>query len=98
MTTAYLSTKLEGDDVKISIRNGKVFELAWPDPIGPNPVSTKDILQAGYGTREKRVENLRINMSTAYGIVLGQCMDYLRSFLEVRRNGKQRQMIVTFLG
>ena len=30
------------------------------------------------------MENLRINLSTAYGLVLGQCTDYLRSRLEVQ--------------
>ena len=47
MTTAYLSTKLEGGgNVKTSIRSGKVFELAWPDPVRPNPEATKTMLQA----------------------------------------------------
>ena len=57
--TAYLSMKLEGGgDVKTSIRNGKVFEPAWPDPVGPNPAATKSMLQLEYGTRSKMVENL----------------------------------------
>ena len=30
------------------------------------------------------MEKLRINLSTAYGLVLGQCTDYLRSWLEVQ--------------
>ena len=47
VTTTYLSTKLEvGGDVETSIRNEKVFELAWPDPVGPNPATTKAMLQA----------------------------------------------------
>ena len=83
MTTAYLSTKLEGEgNVKTSIRNGKVFEPAWPDPVGPNPAATKAMLQAEYGTTTKRVEKLRINLSTTYVLVLGQCTDYLRSSFE----------------
>ena len=69
-------------DVKMSSRNGKVFEPAWPDLVGPNPVATKAMLQAEYGTRSKRAEKLRINLSTAYGLVLGQCTEYLRSRLE----------------
>ena len=45
LTTAYLSTKLKGgSDVKTSIRNGKFFEPAWPDPVGPNPEATKSML------------------------------------------------------
>ena len=78
LTTAYLSTNLEvGGEVETSIRNGKVFEPAWPDPVGPNAAAIKAMLQAEYGTREKRVEKLWINLSTAYGLVLGQCMEYL---------------------
>ena len=49
MTTAYLSTKLEGGgggDVETSIRNRKFIDLAWPDPVRPNPASTKSMLQA----------------------------------------------------
>ena len=73
LTTAYLITKLEGGgDVKPSIWNGKVFDPAWPEPVGPNPAPTEAMLQAEYGTREKRVEKLHINLSTAYGLVLGQ--------------------------
>ena len=75
----YTSTKLEGrSDVKVSIRNGKVFEPEWLDPFVTNPEATKAMLQVDYGTRAKRVENLRINLSTSYGLVLGQCTDYLR--------------------
>ena len=40
------------------------------------------MLQAKYGTVSKRVEKLHINLSTAYGLVLGKCADYLRSCLE----------------
>ena len=40
------------------------------------------MLQAVYGTKANRVEKLRINLSTAYGLVLGQCTDYLRSHIE----------------
>ena len=40
------------------------------------------MLQAEYGTRSKRVEKLRTNLSTTYGLVLGQCMGYLQSRLE----------------
>ena len=83
MTTVYLSTKIEGGgDVETSIRNGKFFEPAWPEPVETNPAATKSMLQAEYGTRAKRMENLRINLSTIYGLVLGQCTDYLRSRLE----------------
>ena len=47
LTTAYLSTKLEGSgDVEMSIRNRKVFEPAWPNPVGPNPAATKAMLLA----------------------------------------------------
>ena len=83
MTTAYLSTKLKGGgDVKTPIRNGQVFEPAWPDPVGPTPAATKSMIQAEYGTRVKRLEKIRINLSTAYGLVLRQCTNYLRSRLE----------------
>ena len=60
------------------MRNGKVFKPTWPDLVGPNPAATKAMLQAEYGTRAKRVENLRINLSMAYGLVFGQCTDYLQ--------------------
>ena len=40
------------------------------------------MLQAEYGTRSKRVEKLRINLRTSYGLVLGQCTDYLHSRLK----------------
>ena len=74
LTTAYLSTKLKGGvDVEKLIWNGKLFEPAWPEPVGPNPAATKAMLQAEYRTRAKRVDNLRINLSTAYGLVLRQC-------------------------
>ena len=72
--TAYPRTKIEGSgDVKTSIWNGKVFDPAWTDPVGTNQESTKDMLQAEYGTRAKRVEKLHINVRTAYGLVLRQC-------------------------
>ena len=72
LTMACLSTKIEGSgDVETPIRNKKVFGSEWPDPVGPNPASTKAMLQAEYGTRAKRVEKLRINLSTAYGLLLG---------------------------
>ena len=64
------------------IRNGKVFETAWTEPVGPTPTATETILQAAYGTMAKRVEKLCINLSTAYGLVLGQCTNYLKSRLE----------------
>ena len=45
LTKAYLSTKLEGGgEVKTLIRNGKVFEPAWPDLVGPNAAATKAML------------------------------------------------------
>ena len=87
LTTVYLSTNIEGGgDVETLIRNGKLFEPAWPDPVGLNPAATKAMLQAGYGTRAKRVEKLRINLRTAYGLVLGQGTDYLR----LRLKGQER--------
>ena len=47
LTTSYLSTNIEGgSDVETSIRNGKVFDPAWPDPVGPNPAATKAMLLA----------------------------------------------------
>ena len=64
------------------IRNGKVFETAWTEPVGPTPTATETILQAAYGTMAKRVEKLCINLSTLYGLVIGQCIEYLRSQLE----------------
>ena len=46
-TTTYLSTKFEGGgNIKTLIRNGKVFDPAWPYPVGPNPAATKAMLQA----------------------------------------------------
>ena len=42
----------------------------------------KSMLQAEYGTRSNRVEKLRINLSMAYVLMLGQCTNYLRSRLE----------------
>ena len=73
----------------MSIRNGKVFEPPWPDPVVPNVVATKAMLQAEYGTRTKRMEKLRINLSTAYGLVLGNFTDYLRSRLERQERWEQ---------
>ena len=82
-TTVYLITKLKGGgDVEMLIRNGKVFEPAWLDPVGPTPEATKAMIQADCVTREKRVEKLWINLGTAYGLVLIQCTDYLHSRLE----------------
>ena len=79
----YLSTKLEGcGDVKTSIRNKKVFDPDWTDPVRPNLAAKNAILQAEYGTRTKGVEKLRINLSTKYGLVLVQCTNYLQSRLE----------------
>ena len=90
LTTMYLSTKLEGGgDVKTSIQNGKVFEPPWQDPVRPKPAATKAMLQEEYGTRSKRVEKLQINLSTAYGLVLGQCTDYLQSHLEGQERWEQ---------
>ena len=80
VTTAYLRTRLEGGgDAEMSIRNGKLFDLAWPDPVRPTPDSMKAIIQAYYYTRAKRGERLWINLSTAYGLVLDQCTNYLWS-------------------
>ena len=46
LTTTYLSTKLEGGgDVETSIKNRKVFKLAWPDQVRPNLAATNTILQ-----------------------------------------------------
>ena len=47
------------------------------------------MLQVEYGTRAKRVKKLRINLSTAYGLVLGKCTDYLRSRLEGQKMWEQ---------
>ena len=78
--TAYLSTKLEGGgNVETSIWNRKVFKPVWLDLAGPNTGATKAKLQEEYGTRAKGVEKLRINLSTAYGLVLRKCKDYLQS-------------------
>ena len=47
VTTAYMRTALEGDsDVEKSIRNGKMFNLAWPDPVGTTSEATKAMLHA----------------------------------------------------
>ena len=82
LKTAYLSTKLKGGgDVETLIRDGKLFQPAWTDPVRPKPAATKAMLQAEYRTRAKRVDKLRTNLRTAYGLVLGQCTDYLRSCL-----------------
>ena len=79
----YLSTNIEGGgDVKTLTWNRKFSELAWPNPVGPNPEATKAMLQAEYGTRAKRVEKLRVNLSTTYGLVIGKCIDYLRYNLD----------------
>ena len=83
LTTTYLIRKLEVDgNAKTSIWNGKVFKPAWPDLVLTNPAATKAMLQVEYRRRANRVEKLRINLSIAYGLVLGQCTDYLRSCLE----------------
>ena len=90
LITAYLSTKLKGGgDVEMSIRNGKVFEPVWLYPVGPNAAATKAMLWAEYGTRAKRAEKLRINLSRAYALVLGKYMDYLRSRLEGQERWEQ---------
>ena len=47
------------------------------------------MLQAEHGTRSKRLEKLRINLRTAYGLVLGQCTYYLRSRLEGQERWEQ---------
>ena len=65
----------------MSIRNGKVFKLGCPDPVGPTTAAKKAMLKGEYRTRAKRVEKLRINLIMAYGLVLGQCTDYLQSWL-----------------
>ena len=90
--TAYLSMNIKGGgNVETLIQNRKVFELSWTDPVGPNPAATKAMLQAEYGTREKRVEKLRINLRTAYGLVLGQCTEYLRSRLEGQERWEKKR-------
>ena len=90
LTTAHLITKLEGGGgVEILIRNSKVFEPPWLDPVGPNVATTKAMLQVEYGTRAKMVEKLRINLRTAYGLVVGKCTDYLRSRLEGQERWEQ---------
>ena len=50
----------------MTIRNGEVFEPALPNPTGPNPEAVKAMLQAEYGTRAKRVDKLRLGLSTEY--------------------------------
>ena len=71
-----MSIKLKGGmGVEPSIRNGKVFNPAWTKLTGPTPEYTKAILQAEYETCNKRVENLRINLSNSYRLVLGKCTD-----------------------
>ena len=83
LNTAYLSTKIEGGgDVKMLIQNGKMVELAWPNPVVPNTEATKAMLQAEYKTHARRVEKLWVNLSTVYGLVLGKCTNYLRSNLD----------------
>ena len=47
------------------------------------------MLQAEYRTIAKRVEKLCINLSTAYGLVLGQCTEYLQSCLEGQERWEQ---------
>ena len=42
------------------------------------------MLRAEYGTRAKRVKKLRINLSTAYGLVLINCTEYLLSLIKVQ--------------
>ena len=87
LTTAYLSTNLEErGDVNTSIWNRKVFEPAWPNPTSTIPEATKAMLQSEYGMHAKGAEKLRVNLSTAYGLVMGQCTDYLWSRLERHRN------------
>ena len=83
VTTAYLRMKIKGgEDVETLICNGKSFEPEWPDPVGPTSEATKAMLQEEYGTQVNRVEKLRVNLSTAYGIALGQCTNCLRSQLK----------------
>ena len=73
LTNTYLSTKLKVvGNVETQIRSRKVFGPVWPDPVKHNPVATKAMLQAEYGTREKRAEKLRINLSISYVLVLGK--------------------------
>ena len=90
LTTAYLSRKLKGGgDIETSICDGKIFHPAWTYPVRPNLAATKAMLQLEYGTRAKRVEKMCINMSTAYGLVLGKCTDCLRSRLEGQERWEQ---------
>ena len=74
LTKTYLSTKLkEGRYVETSIQNRGVFEPAWSNPTGPNPEAMKamkSMLQAKYVMHVNRVEKLRVNLSTAYRLVL----------------------------
>ena len=73
------------------IQNGKVFEPAWTDPVGPNLAATKAILQADYRTRVKRVEKLHINLSMAYGLVIGSAWITCDRASKARRGGNIRQ-------
>ena len=92
LTTAYLSTKLEGGgDVETLIRNRKVFEPAWPDLVGPNPAATKAMLHAEYGTRAKRVEKLHIYLSTEHSLVLGSARTSCDFVSKYRRDGMRRR-------
>ena len=98
VNTTYLSTKLEGGgDAKTSIRNGKIFDLGWPESVRPTPEVTKAMLQAEYVMRAKGVKKLRTNLSTSYGLVLCQCTDYLQSWLEVKekweRSSNERDLL-----
>ena len=56
--------------------------MAWLDPVGSRLDATKAMLQAEDRTRAKRVKKLRINLITSYGLVIGQCTNYLRSRIE----------------
>ena len=92
LTTAYLSTKLEvGSNVKMSIRNGKIFETAWPDPVGPNPVATKVMLQAESGTKAKRVEISASTWARHTAWCSGSARTTCSHVSRDRRNGKRRR-------
>ena len=73
----------------MSIRNGKVFEAAWPELVRPNPAAAKAMIQAEFRTRTNMAEKLRINLRTSYGLILRQCTDYLRLRLEGQERWEQ---------
>ena len=56
------------------------------EPHQTKPGIKKEMLQPNYRTHTKRLEKLRVKLSTAYGMVPRQCTDYLRLKLEIQEN------------